>query len=144
MPLPVFTTQGGSRTASIYSGIIAGQGLTGAPGAVNVGSDTLLFSGAGRLQLIYPHLSQIGTAVVFYDAPAAVSGGPIYTSGHRVIGVLPGTTHGPVSGTGPLPIAVGVPFYSGLVAAVRSGCTGFTVSYQAESLNQGNSAEDLF
>jgi len=125
------TLRGGTRSATIFSGIIAGAGLTAAPGAVNVGSDTLLFSGAGWLNSIIPHVSISGIPVLFYDAGAAVSGGPIHASGHKVVGTLIGNLIGTwgLLGGGPLPIPVNAPFSSGLCAAVRSGCAGFTVTW---------------
>ncbi len=134
----VMWTRGGQQTATIYSGIIAGAGLTAAPGAVNVGSDTLFFSGAGRLNTIIPLVQASGAAVVFYDAVAPVSGGPIYASGHKQLGVLPANTlqggagYG-VFGAGPLNIPVDVPFFSGLCAGIRSGCAAFTISFTPET-----------
>ena len=127
-------TQGGVQTASIPSGIIAGAGLTAAPGAVNNGSDTMFFSGAGRLNKIIPAVALSGTAVVFYDGTGPLSGGPIYASGHKYLGVLPANTfNGNVALQGPLPIEVGAPFFSGLCAGVRSGCAGFTVTWTPET-----------
>lgn len=133
MPQPQYTNNGGFRTAAIYSGIIAGPSLAAAPGAVAAGSDTLLFSGAGRLNRIQPHVGlQSGVAVVLYDAAVAASGGPIVSSGHIVIGVVPPMTG--LSGTLTLtnPIEVNIPFNSGLCVATRSGCPGFTVSWTPE------------
>lgn len=127
----VGTTRGGTRAATIFSGIIAGANLGAAPGAVNAGSDTLFFSGAGVLNTVVANQALSGAAVTFYDAPAAVSGGPLNTSGHKILAHLPANTIGSfgVVGGGPLPIAVNTPFYSGLCAAVRSGCAGFTVTW---------------
>jgi hypothetical protein len=140
-------TIGGFITASIYSGATA-PGLTGAYGAVAVGSDVLLFSGQGRLDLVMTHqATQSGLAVVFYDAGAPVSGGPLYTSGHRVVGVIPPvnrSTGGAVSGqTNPVdaapgvPIPVSIPFFSGLCVNSRSGQPGFSVSWTPEKYSFG-------
>ena len=44
--------RGGERCVSFYSGAVA-PGLTAAPGSVAVGSDVLVYSGAGRLNSIF-------------------------------------------------------------------------------------------
>ncbi len=132
-------TRGGVQLSTIYSGIIAAPGLTAAPGAVAAGSDVLLCSGGGRLNSIIPHLvSASGQRLLFYDAVAATSGGPLYTSGHRVIGVLPAATDQNLVNSGvyatPIgPITLDTPFLSGLCVATRSGCVGFSVAFTPEA-----------
>lgn len=140
---------GGDRAVTFYSGAVA-PGLTGAPAAVAVGSDVLIFSGAGRLKTILQHqVMQSGLAVLFYDAGAPVSGGPIYTSGHKVIGRIEPTWNAaataatvPASGVGagfflnsfksPLQV-VDIPFQSGLCFNSASGQPGFTATYVPET-----------
>ena len=122
MPQPTYTTQGGLRTACVFSG--------------TAGGDALLFSGAGRINYILPHGVQTsGVAVTFYDSAIAVSGGPLPASGHTIVGVLP-ATQSPVSGTvfftNGSPIEVNMSFRSGLCIASRSGQVGVTVSYTPE------------
>lgn len=128
-------TTGGGIAATFYSGMAA-PALTGAYGAVAVGSDVLIFSGAGRLKdilTIGTILSLSGVQTTFYDAGAPVSGGPIPASGHRIIGVLPAAFG--VSGQvlGPGPFGYDIPFNSGLCFNSRSGQLGFTVTYTPET-----------
>lgn len=129
---PVYGTDGGFQTATIYSGIIAGPGLTAAPGAVAAGSDVLLFSGAGRLNQISFALPVSGVPIQLYDAAAPVSGGPIYTSGHKLLA----TTPGPLSGRDSVLTQVGMqpnmPFQSGLCVSTRSGMPATTFVWTPE------------
>lgn len=144
-------TQNGFQTATFYSGGVA-PGLTAAPGAVSVGSDTLLVSGAGRLDsvLLHQHTAQSGQLlpIVFYDAGAPVSGGPLYASGHKLVGFVPAYNN-PVSGAvlssgnlnPPLPqfgvpIIFSMPFQSGLCFNSASGQAGFTVVWTPEPAQQ--------
>ena len=140
---------GGDRAATFYSGAVA-PGLTAAPGAVAVGSDVLIFSGAGRLKTILQHqVLQSGGEVVFYDAGAPVSGGPIYASGHKIVGRIEPTwslaataATVPASGVGAgffltnqksLLQVMDLPFQSGLCFNSRSGQPGFSVSWIPET-----------
>lgn len=140
-------TQGGFNTASIFSGQVA-PSLLSCPGAVAVGADALLFSGAGRLDLAFFHqTSASGLPIIFYDAAAPVSGGPIPASGHKIVGILPGTQsyaavssgqqapslNLPIAGT---PVLIQVAFQSGLCVNSRSGQNGFTVCWTPEAPNQ--------
>lgn len=138
------TTVGGFKSASFYSGAVAPSVLS-APNAFAVGSDVMLQSGAGRLDLIMAHASiQSGLGVTFYDAAAPVSGGPIPASGHRVVGILPpqfntavvlasgsADTGSPSAG---VPIPVGMVFFSGLCCNLKSGQPGFTANWTSEDL----------
>lgn len=141
-------TTGGFNTASIYSGAVA-PSLTACPGAVAGGSDVLLFSGAGRLDLIMQHQPvQSGLSIYFYDTGVVTSGGPFPSSGHKIIGVLPPTWRVPtgvtvasgqtnfVDSQPGFPIQVSMPFQSGLALNSRSGQAGVTVCWTPETPNQ--------
>lgn len=145
-PFPFYETRGGFRTATIVSGIIGGCGVNAAFGAVAAGSDTLFFSGQGRLNAVMGFAfsggltattgnTVSGQQVLIYDAAPStvVSGGPFVASGHRVIGILP-----PInffqSGQTLIPQVFNfdTPFYSGLAAATRSGMPIMTITYTPE------------
>ncbi len=137
------TIRGGSLAATVYSGNFAlggSGGLTGAPGAVAVGGDVQLWSGAGRLNSILIHnVIQSGLQVVFYDTSTVTSGGPFPSSGHRFLGIIPAITYGAGVASGNTfivndgkPINVDIPFQSGLAFNSRSGQTGFTVTWTPE------------
>lgn len=134
--------QGGCIAASVYSGAVA-PSLAGAYGAVAAGPDILLYSGAGRLKDILPHVQLLsGLPVVFYDAGAVASGGPFAASGHKIVGVLPGSTQSTAPAGSGVNIAIfpndwvfalDQPFQSGLCVATKSGQPGFTVTYTPEA-----------
>jgi len=132
------TVRGGGRLATVYSGILTGASVAAAPGAVAAGDAVYFFSGAGRLnwaQSVVGLLS--GQAVTFYDTAVAASGGPIPTSGHKVLGRLPGTQESAItilSGSfGPVGVFnFDAPFQSGLAAKVPSGCPAFSISWTPE------------
>lgn len=135
MPKHQLTTQGGTRTAAIYSGGNT-PGLGAAPGAVAVGSDVLLFSGRGLLATVTPHIPLTsGVSINFYDAVAPVSGGPLYASGHiPLFSVTGNANQTSASGMGLFPlmaskIDIGMPFSQGLCVNSRSGQVGFTVTF---------------
>lgn len=138
MPSSVYTTTGGARTASLYSGALA-PGLLGAPGAVAPGTGhVLLFSGAGRLRSIISHQSISGVAAIFYDAAVLARSGvaTIQESGGRPLAIVGPNTFADV-GTLQAPdnqLNPDMPFTSGLCVSFASGCAGFTVSYTSESL----------
>jgi hypothetical protein len=142
---PQKDTTGGFMTATIHSGATA-PGLNCAPGAVAVGSDVLLFSGAGRLDLVMALQStQSGLPVSFYDSGVPVSGGPFPASGHKIVGVYPPTNRAagaagsglanPVDAAPGIPVQVSMPFFSGLCVATKSGQPGFTVNWTAEVIS---------
>jgi hypothetical protein len=118
-------TRGGGRAHTSMSGVTA---------------DTLIFSGAGRLNTIQA-LTQLasGRSAIFYDSCVATSGGPFSASGHKVVGVLPPTQQ-PAMWSGHItdldylkPIQVDMPFQSGLcVGNVSSGTAGWTISFTPE------------
>lgn len=144
-------TWGGFNTATQYSGAVAPSTTLG--GALITGSDVMLASGGGRLDqatIFPPFSSGLQLHVIFYDAAAPVSGGPIAASGHRVLGYLPDVVslvsgQAPVSGnvgaTSLFDVLTGVPrqfatpFQSGLCYNSRSGQPGFTVSWTPEAPN---------
>lgn len=144
-------TLGGDFAATIWSGMVSGMSLAGAPGAVcgvNTagGADVLFFSGAGRLKdvLVFNIAAPVsGGEVQFYDAGVVTSGGPFAASGHKIIGIIPpGTGVGPAGASGQAQVFVNqvlafdMPFTSGLCANVVSGAPGFTVTWDPETIPQ--------
>lgn len=121
----ILQTYGGTHTHTNFSGA--------------AGGDTNIWVGAGRLDLAFfvdsAMIALSGKAVTFYDAAAAVSGGPLATSGHKVVGVLAPSDE--MSATGISGAALrggqirqfGVPFWSGLCVTGTSGAAGFTACY---------------
>ncbi len=139
MAQPDRLTIGGTKTAAFYSGQVA-PALTGVTGGVAVGSDVLFWSGQGRLDAVSLHnVLQSGTNVVFYDAPAPISGGPLASSGHIPLAFIPGNpaataASGATGGAyqyGTM-IQFGTPFFNGLCLNSRSGQVGFTVQFSSE------------
>jgi len=120
-------TQGGGRNYSAGSGVAV---------------DTLIFSGAGRLDVVV-QTTQLasGRGVVFYDGNIATSGGPFTTSGHVVLAVIQ-PTFSPAVWSGTVPRAdwsdpryPAAPFFSGLIAAPKpdSGTCSFALSFTPET-----------
>lgn len=118
-------TQGGTHTHTNFSGA--------------AGGDTNIWVGGGRLDAAFfvdsALIALSGQAVTFYDAAAAVSGGPLATSGHKVVGVLAPTDEASATGISGAALRggairqFGVPFWSGLCVTGRSGAAGFTAVY---------------
>lgn len=140
MPQPHYEVQGGFKTAAIYSGQVA-PGLNAAPGAVAVGSDVLLQSGGGRLWKVIIHqavLTLSGVNMPIYDGAAAVSGGPLYTSGHILLSALggPGGASGQFTASGEVNFQGGLPFNSGLIVNSRSGQPGATFVWSREDISK--------
>lgn len=118
----ILQTLGGSHVAMRYSGV--------------VGPDINLWVGGGRLDnaMLYSlaapgTLAASGQPVIFYDSAVAVSGGPLSTSGHKVVGVLRAgnissglTLYGEVR-------QFGAVFTSGLCFTTRSGQGAWTASF---------------
>ncbi len=138
-------TQGGQRTVTVWSGGLA-PAMRGIPGGAASGNNITVFSGAGRLHKIMPHLQmQSGVQAWFYDSdlPARSGAGPVVSllaeSGARVLGIIPvthrlGDIAGFQSGYGfSTPwqdvITVEAPFTSGLYVSAASGCPGFSFTY---------------
>jgi hypothetical protein len=118
----VMYSDGGNRLNSVFSG--------------TAGGDANHWVGAGRLDSAFYHgqtvLALSGQFVTFYDAAAAVSGGPLATSGHKIVAVLGFGNFGNASGnvyTGGDLVKFGTVFTSGLCYASRSGQLGFSVCY---------------
>lgn len=135
-------TMGGDMTVTIYSGtaILSGglaAAYTSVGAAAGTGYDAVLFSGAGRLKDVQPHVQSSGVAVKFYDAGAVASGGPFSASGHKVLGTLPANTWtggaGGIFGIGPQIYSFDVPFTSGLCVALASGQPGMTITFTPET-----------
>ena len=143
-------TTGGWLSAAIYSGAAA-PGLNATPtGTFAVGSDVMLWSGGGRLDAVVPHLGSLHSGTVlgirFYDAAAPVSGGPLYSSGHKPVYDSP-VYMAPLSGgagilsSGNLPVVpdisdpfqVGQPFQNGLCFNCKSGQGGYTIYWTPET-----------
>lgn len=120
-------TQGGSRVACVFSGA--------------AGGDANLWVGGGRLDKAQLHPWAVsvmsGKPVIFYDAAAAVSGGPLPASGHKIVGVLAFDTNaadqigsGLATGSqGGKVREFGFVFTSGLCCTGTSGQPGFSVSF---------------
>ncbi len=139
MPRHQLQTFGGTMLMAVNSGQVAPvqTGLFSQGGAAAlVGSDIMFFSGAGRLGGAFLHqYATSGLPIIFYDAAAPVSGGPVATSGHKIIGILPAVFSGgtqTLPGTGGISI-FGTPFTSGLCVNSRSGQNGFTVTWTPEN-----------
>lgn len=131
-------TRGGQFVAALYSGNVVSGGnlvsIVNLLGVKTAGSDVMLVSGAGRLNTIMPYTNAPGTAVTIYDAADVASGGPFVTSGHRPLAIVPGwPQNGAISGAGPFPIPVDMPFSSGLCIALKSGVNLFSLSYTVET-----------
>ena len=132
----VVITQGGGRTAVVWSGsLLTNAALGGAPGAAQSGGNIILFSGAGRLNSYFQHqnvLTLSGVAVTFYDAGAITLSGTS-VSGQRFLAILnaPGGASGQFT-LASVPTQLGTPFSSGLCVSAPSGTPGFTVSYTPE------------
>lgn len=131
----ILFVRGGGRAASQSSGHQPGNPGSG-------GGELLICSGAGRLLNILQHAQLAsGLPVFFYDAAVATSGGPFYTSGHKIIGLVPPTWPGGALGVASsgtfVPfngavLTVDMPFQSGLCVNLRSGQPGWTISYTVE------------
>ncbi len=120
-------TANGTKTFTQYSG--------------TAGGDANIWVGAGRLNGVYTHpgLTQLalsGQFISFYDSATAVSGGPLATSGHKIIGGigLPQSLAPAASGdliVGGQYFPLGLVFTSGLCFQSRSGVNGWTADYTA-------------
>lgn len=144
MPANVFQESfGGTRTGCIFSGAVVP--VANGPGALVTGSDVMFASGAGQLVDVVINAgiasgntvaTTSGTAIVFYDAAAPVSGGPLQASGHIPLFTvyMPVTPPTIASGlTQPafsVKINVNMPYNSGLCVNSRSGQPGFTASFR--------------
>ena len=132
-------TFGGGQAATLYSGMVSGVSLLGAPGAVNGlagGADVLLVAGAGRLKDVLIHQSLIsGQSIVFYDAGVVSSGGPFPGSGTKIVGIIPASPPAGLSGTfvAAGPYLFDVPYQSGLCVNLKSGQAGFTATFNPET-----------
>lgn len=121
----ILMTHGGTRVHTVFSG--------------TAGGDANIVVGAGRLDAAFFHDSALialsGQPVVFYDAAAAVSGGPLATSGHKVVGVLAPSEEFATTGIsgaalrGGVIRQIGFSFSSGLCHTGRSGGPGWSASY---------------
>jgi len=128
----VLHTYGGTKRFANYSG--------------TAGGDANIHVGGGRLDYLILHPpataaagpAASGLTMTFYDAAAAVSGGPLSTSGHTILwqgkafdanaqaSTIWNSGLGMVGRViGPL----GVPFHSGLCHTGASGHHGFTALY---------------
>lgn len=135
-------TRGGMRNGTIWSGALA-PNLTGCPtGAITSGGQTTVWSGAGRLHSIIPHVYVTsGQPVWAYDAATPTVSG-VSVSGQRILGYVPLTTPAALavlSGNTQLSlswnqvIVLDMPFTSGLSFAAASGAPGFSFSFTPET-----------
>lgn len=125
----ISTTWGGTKTVSQMSGA--------------VGPDICAWVGAGRLDTFALHAAAAvpqaasGKVITFYDSAVAVSGGPLSTSGHKIIAQLDprrvnlrlDTFNSGALIVATEPIPVGVVFTSGLCYTTTSGNPGWTASF---------------
>src|SRR5690606_13375968 len=98
------------------------------------GGQTLIHTGAGRLDKAIPHVQASGVARIYYDSAVATSGGPFAASGHKILGIVPANTWaggpgGGVFGAGPVGIIFNTGFTSGLCVTGASGQVGVSASY---------------
>lgn len=153
--------RGGVRTASCYSGAIAmGVAAMGA-GAISSGGSAMVYSGVGRLNTftaIFPAGVALagngeqgilsGAPIVVYDSAITARSGvftdaTIAESGRKILftwyppRVLSGVN---AAGPGFSPVALDIPFFSGLSVMAISGSPGFTLSYTPEH-NPGASGQ---
>lgn len=119
-------TQGGQQTFCTLSG--------------TAGGDANIWVGGGRVDIAQLHpwaaSVQSGKPAVLYDAAAAVSGGPLATSGHKIVAVICIPNAGNQIGSGLMlggqgfpPQQLGFVFTSGLCIASTSGMPGVTVAF---------------
>lgn len=147
-------TYGGGQVSCIYSGMVSGVSVLGAPGAIPntpaQGADIQLWSGPGRLKdvLVCQSVAS-GQQFTFYDAAVATSGGPFVASGHNVLGFVPAGVSG-ITGAFGLVMTVGLPtvaagqvlsydtpFHSGLCLAMKSGVPGLSISFCPDIIPTG-------
>lgn len=114
-------TLGGTKNYSKFSGV--------------VGPDVNIHVGGGRLDKVTMDWSTIpaasGVVVKFYDSAVAVSGGPLATSGHKLVASVKHPNYPNVSGLihTPFTVDLGHVFTSGLCVTTASGQVGFACSY---------------
>lgn len=127
---------GGSKTVTRNSGV--------------VGPDINLWVGGGRLDTLHIHWPNSasgfttnaayasGLPVTFYDSAVAVSGGPLPTSGHKILlKIAPyepnllgtATIQSGLLGQGRGPMQIGTVFTSGLCVTTASGIPGWTATF---------------
>ena len=99
-----------------------------------VATDALIQLGAGRLDSaqVIPSadLAASGLPIVFYDAAVVGTAGPIFASGHKVLGVLaPATTASGLFIDKGEQRTFSAPYTSGLCVYLISGQCGFSASY---------------
>ena len=134
-------TRGGAQRWGINSGGLLSPSSGSPPpptgAVVRTGDQILVFSGAGRLNTVFPHHAISGVAIHIYDAAVVARSGPLthVESGYPVIGVVPANTWHPGGGTllglHP-PIQFDTPFHSGLCVSCTSGTPGFTLTFTPE------------
>lgn len=138
--------RGGSFRACLASGALFSGTTQPAAGVGTVqlsnAGEMLLWSGAGRLNSIIPLAWMTsGLPVVFYDSAILISGGPLLTSGHCIVGRIPAvwepsTAASGVGGIGSFtgqPLNMDVQFYSGLCVNCKSGQPGWIATWTPDS-----------
>lgn len=127
----ILYTLGGSKYTMRFSGV--------------VGPDVALWVGGGRLDSVtlFPPASAAaapaasGVPITFYDSAVVASGGPLFTSGHKMLASIHPAGEAAQnqlifnSGLGCLgkTVPLGIPFTSGLVAVVQSGQIGWGATF---------------
>ena len=152
-------TRGGGRTACVYSGAIAMGVAAAGTGALSSGGSVLITSGAGRLNSFTP-LWPAGVALAGNGENACISGQPIVVYDSAITarsGVLTDSTIAEsgrkilfawsppklvasgalvlASRTTYEPIALDIPFQSGLCVMALSGAVGFSLTYTPETVS---------
>ena len=129
-------TQGGSISATVYSGGLFSPGSGKLPpGTVKTADQLLLWSGAGRVNRILCITPISGVITYMYDsAQVARSGAAPSESGYGTVGLIPANSFNPAGTLQPitLPQEFGIPFSSGLCLNCVSGTPGFTVTFTPE------------
>lgn len=140
-------TRGGMRLGCFFSGGLRSLG-SGAPAPVAQTADHAVFwSGAGRLNTVFPHQAISGVAIHFYDSAVVARSGPntYMESGYRLIAVIPANTWDNRGGTLEhiqVPMQFDVPFYSGLAVIGTSGVAGCTFTWTPEATRSGGLTDE--
>lgn len=135
-------TRGGQRLVSFFSGGPLQLGSGSVAPVAQTGDHAIFWSGAGRLNTVFPHQAISGVAVHFYDSAVVARSGPntYRESGYGLLAVIPANTWDNQGGTLEQihkPIHFDTPFYSGLAVIGASGVPGVTFTFTPEAFRSG-------
>lgn len=155
-------TQGGQRTACVFSGAIAMGVVTSPTGALSSGGSILVVSGQGRINT-FTALWPAGVALAGVGENACISGQPIVVYDSAITarsGVLTDATIAEsgrkilyawsppklvASGAVLLnartvydPVKLDIPYFSGLCVMALSGAPGFAIGFTPDRTTSGN------